>query len=169
MRYPAVSPEARLLKSGAPSELVVELDQLMQNHLDGQWTVEPEIGKGKIQTNLSRNLSDFFLPECSHAILATAISQVSLTTSTSSASYHISFSNPRLLSSPSAPNASAASCLHIASSPLSSSTFLRYGTASKCLVWPKQYASSCFSNADGEGKAAAIAAIAGRVSGVEGC
>src|SRR5271163_5142897 len=66
----------------------------------------------------------------------------------------------KLPTSPNAPSASAASCLHIASSPRSSRTLRRYGTAFKFLVWPRQYASSCLSRADGDVNAAAIASIA---------
>lgn len=106
--------------------------------------------------------------EFSHSIRSTAISQVSLTTSSSVVSSLRCFNNSKLLTSLSAPKASAASCLHIASSLRFSMTSLRKGTASSLPDCPRQYASSCFSNAEGDVKPAAIASTAGIVCSVAG-
>lgn len=105
---------------------------------------------------------------CSHSILSTAISQVSLTTSSSLTSSRLSFNSVKLPWSPNAPSASAASCLHIGSSCMSSKTPLKYGTARSLRVWPRQYANSCLSSAEGDVNAAAIASIAAGVEGVGG-
>lgn len=105
--------------------------------------------------------SVFPASEFSHSILATAISHVSRTTSASSFVSLSRFSMSRLPKSPSAPSASAASCLHIESSSTLSNTARRNSAASGFRVCPRQYASSCFSSAEGEVKAAAMAWMAG--------
>ena len=61
---------------------------------------------------------------------------------------------------PSAPSASPASCRTIGSSDASASTACSAGAAWKLLLCPRQYASSCFSSADVDVKAAAMASIA---------
>lgn len=111
---------------------------------------------------LCRNFSALRCSDFSHSILATAISHVSLTTSTSSFESLSSRSISRLSESPRAPSASAASCRHIESSSLSSRTMRRNGDAARFLVCPKQYASSCLRRAEGDVNAAAIAWMAGR-------
>lgn len=117
--------------------------------------------------NTTHGFSDgtCFLPssELSHSILAKAISQVSLTDLLSSFRY--CFRSGIDASEEIAPMASAAffslssrwypciydrptSCLTIGSSFLSESTCSNTGNAMGFLIWPRQYASSCFSNAE---------------------
>ena len=114
------------------------------------------------QKYLWRKISASRFSEISHSILATAISQVSLTTSTSSWQSLNCRKSSKLSTSPSAPKASAASCLHIESSSLSSRTIRRNGEAARFLVCPRQYTNSCLRRAEGDVNAAAIASIAGR-------
>jgi hypothetical protein len=106
------------------------------------------------------NSSAFLRSEVSHSIRSTAISQVSRSTVGSVLSSLIVLIMSKLQVSPNAPSASAASCLHIASSVLSSRTVRKYGTAPIFLVCPRQYANSCLSSAEGDVNAAAIASIA---------
>lgn len=97
------------------------------------------------------------------------MSHVSLITSSSFSSSRKAFRTSRLVSNPRAPRPSAASWRHIASCSVFFTTSSKYETASGLRVWPKQYASSCFSKAEDDVKPAAIAWIAGNVFSVGGC
>ena len=90
------------------------------------------------EPNLCFRFSVFRWSELSHIIRSTAISQVSRTTVGSCSSSLMLRMMSRLPRSPNAPRASAASCLHIASSDLSSRTVRKKGTASKFFVCPRQ-------------------------------
>ena len=98
--------------------------------------------------------------DVSHSMRAIAISQVSLTTISSPSRSRYCVRSDKLSASPRAPSASAASCLHMASSFTSDSTSRRGPTAANLPVCPRQYANSCFNKADGVVKAAAMASIA---------
>ena len=121
----------------------------------------------KKSTNLFLSFSLLPSSEVSHSIRSTAKIHVSRTTSTSALSSLSPLNSPRHPGSANAPSASAASCLHIESSKRSSRTAFKYGTAARHFVWPRQYASSCLSRAEGEEKAAAIASIAAKDSDEE--
>lgn len=114
----------------------------------------------KTKTYLLLSFSKSRSLECSHSIRPTAISHVSVTTSTSPSRSRNRLNKSSDSNNPIAPSASAASCRHIGSSSKFSSTASRYGTADSRFVWPRQYASSCLSKADGDANPAAIASTA---------
>ena len=92
---PIAAVEALMLSTNVLSEVMMGLGLLMQNHCSIISTLR-SISGTQAFTNLSFSLSPPRAPPCSHSILLTAISHVSLTTSTSCVSSLASLNIARL-------------------------------------------------------------------------